>query len=544
MPLRPLAASANVGNEAIVELESWVAKGQLEHSDIVVFGMQESTYKAPHGHEPDAKDAAFDAKMAKDNAKAAEDFAKKKAARGAAESDEEESDDEDGKKGKSASHAAGVSNNNRHLLSEIDKHVGSKFFLLDSVQRTQMRVLVYVRNSFKGKVSEVETGAENTGFAGVAPNKGGQAVKFVVENTSFVFVNSHLAAHETAKKCNKRNENVEEIFNGVRFGDQRFDFCQFDHVFWFGDLNYRCEPPPSVVGDARRAMVMKMVEADDFAGLWKIDELQREVTAGRVYANFKTPPCEFKPTFKVARKVETEYNPKRIPSYCDRILFHSHKHLAANLSCHAYTGCHAFSTSDHKPIIGLFSVLPTAKPALLFGAQAALPQLKFFDLKARDLTAMDIGVTLQSRKVYGFTVPTVGKAKSDPYVVAHCFPPDLRAAESDVRTKWIYQTLNPDWKETLMLSLRASSFATLSQCSVKLSVFDYDVGNAHDLIGSVDFSFEELEAAAAGANGGVFEFQRDIVGFGKVQGSLSGKIDVRIPTKDGTFPRKGDLGSI
>jgi len=51
MPQRPLAASANLGDNDVLDMESWVAKGQLDHLDIVVFGLQESKYfKAPSGN--------------------------------------------------------------------------------------------------------------------------------------------------------------------------------------------------------------------------------------------------------------------------------------------------------------------------------------------------------------------------------------------------------------------------------------------------------------------------------------------------------------
>ena len=76
-----------------------------------------------------------------------------------------------------------------------------------------------------------------------------------------------------------------EIFHGIRFGNKKYDFLQFDHVFWNGDLNYRIEVPPaalkSVSGNVKfetpRALVMDLVEKRDYAGLWQMDELQREV---------------------------------------------------------------------------------------------------------------------------------------------------------------------------------------------------------------------------------------------------------------------------
>ncbi len=57
----------------------------------------------------------------------------------------------------------------------------------------------------------------------------------------------------------------------------------------------------------------------------------------------------------------------------------------------------------------------------------------------------------------------VGKAKSDPYVVCATLPPALKAARVPIRTKHIYQTLNPTWDEALVLSLKAADFLSLKK---------------------------------------------------------------------------------
>lgn len=102
-----------------------------------------------------------------------------------------------------------------------------------------------------------------------------------------------------------------------------------------------------------RALVMSLVESENYATLWEMDELQREMKNGRVFSNFRTARADFRPTFKVQRKdggtdgKKTEYNPKRIPSYCDRIVWQSARHLKAAVECHSYVACHRFATSDH-----------------------------------------------------------------------------------------------------------------------------------------------------------------------------------------------------
>jgi hypothetical protein len=240
--------------------------------------MQESTYGAAPpvataGEGLDAThDATLKAALAKEELKDAKDAVKrskkhkktavaKTAAAAAADDDgEQDSEDEDDDNTNAENGAGGVGvasslsfdqapkvPGSQHLLSAIAQQLGPDFELLAHVMRGQMRIRAYVRKSLRKECTAIETGAENTGLGGVVANKGGQALKFELRGTSLVFVNAHLAAHESAKKCDARNANVAEVLHGLRFGaDKRHDLTQFDHVFWFGDLNYRLEPPHEV----------------------------------------------------------------------------------------------------------------------------------------------------------------------------------------------------------------------------------------------------------------------------------------------------------
>ena len=69
------------------------------------------------------------------------------------------------------------------------------------------------------------------------------------------------------------------------------------------------------------------------------DELTKEIKEGRILEGFVTPPCLFPPTFKVLRGKgggggggDIGYNPKRLPSYTDRILYKSLPSLTENLT--------------------------------------------------------------------------------------------------------------------------------------------------------------------------------------------------------------------
>jgi len=272
-------ASANIGNAPVTELDSWVPR-HAPHTDVVVFGMQESTYGAAppvaSGEDLNSEQqAALQSAVAKEELKEAKEAVSRKtkaeAAKTAAaaaatakededdDDDDDDSDDDDAKSNPGGSMDSSSSSQkdqgpkvpgSQHLLTAIAQHLGPDFELLASVMRGQMRIRAYVRKALRKECTHLETGAENTGLGGVVANKGGQVLKFELRGTTLVFVNAHLAAHENAKHCAARDDSVAEVLQGVRLGaDRTQDLTQFDHVFWFGDLNYRVEPPAEVTRD-------------------------------------------------------------------------------------------------------------------------------------------------------------------------------------------------------------------------------------------------------------------------------------------------------
>jgi len=100
----------------------------------------------------------------------------------------------------------------------------------------------------------------------------------------------------------------------------------------------------------------ELVDAEDWKTLNDGDELVSALTKKECLAEFTTLPCNFPPTFKVARCEGYEYNEKRTPSYTDRILWKSADGLKDNVVPFLYEPCPEFITSDHKPIRGGYSV--------------------------------------------------------------------------------------------------------------------------------------------------------------------------------------------
>eukprot|EP01048_Picozoa_sp_COSAG05_P013454 COSAG05_NODE_1435_length_4895_cov_2.439741_2_plen_287_part_00 len=83
---------------------------------------------------------------------------------------------------------------------------------------------------------------------------------------------------------------------------------------------------------------------------------RREMLAERVFSGWQDSACEFPPTFKVERGYELQYNNKRVPSYCDRILWRSSGGFDRLIRQETFNAAPNLITSDHKPVWGRFRV--------------------------------------------------------------------------------------------------------------------------------------------------------------------------------------------
>ncbi|KAL7566239.1 hypothetical protein ACA910_011303 [Epithemia clementina (nom. ined.)] len=224
-----------------------------------------------------------------------------------------------------------------------------------SYQRGQMRLEIYC-NSTAVNVEVVHVSACNTGRAGLA-NKGGIAAELLVNgSTRISFLTAHLEAHEGESKFKTRCSSLAEILSGTK-SSKWLDVSQTSHfAFALGDLNFRTVLDTSLPKDAHRRAIQGMVEKENWHGLNKTDELHTALREKSCLVGFKTPICNFPPTFKTFAKPGFEYQEKRRPSYCDRILWKAAPDLDCNISPIVYEPVPNFSTSDHKPIRGAFTI--------------------------------------------------------------------------------------------------------------------------------------------------------------------------------------------
>ena len=134
------------------------------------------------------------------------------------------------------------------------------------------------RRELASQIESIETADIPTKLGGLLKTKGAVGLSLKIADTSFLFINSHLAAHQGAVA--ERNRDFKTICNGLPLPhqdhlEQAFQLIStsvrrnrnvtemFDRVFWMGDLNYRIE--------VTRDEADKRIAAGDYISLLKYD---------------------------------------------------------------------------------------------------------------------------------------------------------------------------------------------------------------------------------------------------------------------------------
>eukprot|EP01137_Pigoraptor_chileana_P011376 Opistho-2@62135 len=239
----------------------------------------------------------------------------------------------------------------------------------------EIRLGVFVRRSIAHKVSATQKALRTTGrLNGLSGNKGGLCVYFRYGEATFVFINAHLNAH--AENLERRNQDVVSINSGLRVGHTEFDaVTQSTFAFWFGDLNYRLDFEDVELSN-------RLLANADASGLCAYDQLKREQDGGRAFQGFSEGEIKFLPTFKV-KKGKGTYDPQRVPSYCDRVMYRAHP--GCGISIRSYTSAPGVLTSDHMPVSATFDVEPIYRIPTGFAASGVTAAITFSGLRVHKL---------------------------------------------------------------------------------------------------------------------------------------------------------------
>jgi hypothetical protein len=230
---------------------------------------------------------------------------------------------------------------------------GDSYSLIGFEGLGEIRLAVWALKSINVSPLSIQKTFEANGFLNVMNNKGGVCISFKLEKLSFCFVNVHLAAHRGVSYSKRRNRNIKQLFNRLVWnqeeltGGNEVDLTSRHHVlFLLGDLNYR------INDKMKKKDAMQLVLSRDYQSLFQEDQLKIFKDCKMILSGFKEPNITFPPTYKYL-KGTAEYSHKRLPGWCDRILY-KHKNL---LTVHQhYYESPKILHSDHFPVSSVFSV--------------------------------------------------------------------------------------------------------------------------------------------------------------------------------------------
>ena len=109
-----------------------------------------------------------------------------------------------------------------------------------------------------------------------------------------------------------------------------------------GDLNWRLDTDQVWDGSVEHC-----IREGDWKSLREADELVRAHEKHGVLSDWTVPTCDFAPTFKL-KPGGIEYDPKRLPAWCDRVLFRADTTIRTVVRSHR--SFPVVDISDHRPV--------------------------------------------------------------------------------------------------------------------------------------------------------------------------------------------------
>lgn len=424
-------------------------------------------------------------------------------------------------------------------MSEAMEYVGAKHYrLVRAEQLGAIQVLVFAYRELWSFISKVQSATVATGLAGTWGNKGGVVVAFDIWNSSLCFIGAHLAAH--VDQTVRRNQDARDILLGLRLslssvGRPEIDLHhQAHHTFVLGDLNYRLRfgateeeammriPPDPVFEEVCRQI--KLGDAG-YAALLKNDQLNVVRSKGLAYHGYQEGDISFPPTYRMA-KSGSDYDRKRLPAWCDRILWRSIDGFDPRVIQTLYSSL-PNRTSDHKPVFATFLLKPlvhgpcwiksSPPPAafmdilgLGFGEPAASPVAApktFTQLVVSDLSAVYTEGALNTAAVDGVVFQTY-------ILLTSTFA--LRNPAFGAKTGTMAGQ-KPTWKDEKKLPLPLNSAEELASCHLFIRVA---TENGILACGAVSLG----PAVLAAKNKAAAPFQTIITKGGLVLGAVKGNL--------------------
>jgi hypothetical protein len=197
----------------------------------------------------------------------------------------------------------------------VQQTLGPSHLLLSSSSLGELTVLLFLRRDLLWFCSEVQSAGYSTRPGSAVKTKGGVGLSFSLFGSTFLFVSSHLTAHQD--RVEDRNNDMKRIAANLTTNK----LIEFDYVFWLGDLNYRLDLDRGQVDThlSQWQLQQRMEEGEDghqdgWLALLLHDQLTKEMLHGHVFQGFSEQPVTFPPSYKFDLNSDV-YDTRRVPSW-------------------------------------------------------------------------------------------------------------------------------------------------------------------------------------------------------------------------------------
>ncbi|KAL1921725.1 uncharacterized protein VTP21DRAFT_10367 [Calcarisporiella thermophila] len=136
-------------------------------------------------------------------------------------------------------------------------------------------------------------------------------------------------------------------------GKREWNLYDHDFTFLLGDLNYRIQLDHPRHGPLTLSGLLQAIP-DRLHSLHAYDQLTAERAAGRTLHGFQEGPLDFPPTYKYFRESILYNHRRRVPSWCDRVLWRSR--AGARVELGHYRSYPEYMNSDHRPVSASFTL--------------------------------------------------------------------------------------------------------------------------------------------------------------------------------------------
>lgn len=226
-----------------------------------------------------------------------------------------------------------------YWLRKFAELLYKEYTLVSTATLVGICTIIFIKKSILNEVKHVKTVELKFGFFGALGNKGTCITTFRYKDKLLAFSSCHLTSGN-----GKHIERVKELKAILRArideSGENLRFAEYDFWFIFGDLNIRNDVLPETAKEYIDNHCLEMLKRyDQF--IQSKEEISPYITEGEI---------KFSPTYKYFSGT-SNYNTKRVPSWCDRILYKKDVRIRQ-----IFYDKVEISFSDHKPVIALLAI--------------------------------------------------------------------------------------------------------------------------------------------------------------------------------------------